>query len=279
MRDMIYSHIRGPYEKKYEDAGITASLHEKEEKKLHEFYQKLGLHMKDIKRFEEVFATIRKKSTVNTKIIEESGDNAKVEVEYTTYDGRKTFDEAYKNTEDESQRKYGNIMYLPSQTADAQIMDIGKELFVNNLIKSLENVSLDITNKIIIECTYNHEKKTWIPDAEEYASLHNFILFGTSSPQNTTTAKKDALLNDDVKKMIQGTWRNSDGEIFKVTDTSFGLASYEVREILQYGGRTVLRVALNGGKSVGEITFLDNDHNHMTYENTNTGYKVEYIRQ
>lgn len=280
MKDMIYSHLRGPYEKKYEEAGITSSLHDTEEQKLHGLYQELGLHMKDIKRFEEVFSKIRKNSTVNTKIIVESGDNAKVEVEYTTYDGRKTLDEAMKNVEYEAQRKYGNILYVTSQNADAQLNEIGKELFVNNWIKSLENASLNHTNKIVIDCVYDHEKKIWIPNPEEYAKLHLSLITGSESSLYTDNNKNNSLTNEGAQKMIQGTWkRNSDGEIFKITDTSFGVASYEIREILQYGGRTVIRVALNHGKSVGEITILDTDHDHMTYENSNTGYKVEYTRQ
>lgn len=280
MKDMIYSHLRGPYVKKYEDAGITRSLHDMQEKDMHELYKSLEMNMNEIKEMEKAFSKIRESATINTKLIDESNDNAKVEVEYTTYDFKKIMEEAEQNTENEIKATYGNMQYIPTNDADRQLRKIGRDIFVKNLIKALENSSPTLTNKTIINCNYSKEKELWIPNPEEYYKLHKSIIVGNKSSQSAMLdEKKDTASITDAQKIILGSWKDSQGDTFKVTNNSFGLASYEIKEVIQHNGRTIIRVNLNAGKSVGEITILDNDHNHMTYKNTTTGYVKEYTRQ
>lgn len=99
---------------------------------------------------------------------------------------------------------------------------------------------------------------------------------GSGNTKSKDTSAPTASIN---KNTILGTWQGAGGNTVKIDANNFGKASYTVNDVSVSGTTTVIKVSLNGGKSVSSLVFSNNDADHFTLHNISTGYTEEYTRK
>ena len=78
--------------------------------------------------------------------------------------------------------------------------------------------------------------------------------------------------------LICGMWQRADGVNFKITETSFGKASYTIQEVSDEEGEIVITIAVNGGRTIDTLTFERGNEDHMYLYNLTTNFSTEYDR-
>lgn len=80
------------------------------------------------------------------------------------------------------------------------------------------------------------------------------------------------------KNTILGIWQREDGYILNVDNANWGKASYEISSFNMTADGAEMKITLNGGRTVYQVTFSNNNPNEFSMKNLTTNV-VEYYNR
>lgn len=91
---------------------------------------------------------------------------------------------------------------------------------------------------------------------------------------------EDQEINPSVinKNTILGIWQREDGYILNVDNANWGKASYEISSFNMTADGAEMKITLNGGRTVYQVTFSNNNPNEFSMKNLTTNV-VEYYNR
>lgn len=92
---------------------------------------------------------------------------------------------------------------------------------------------------------------------------------------------EDQEINPSVinKNTILGIWQRKDGYILNVDNASWGKAAYEINSFNTTADGAEMKITLNGGRTVYQVTFSNNNSNEFSMKNLTTNVVEYYSRK